>query len=78
MWSESCGHNLVLLQLILYKNSQVYPSMRRWGSCLKTSQHSIVVIIYLLLPINYIFFDSVSKILFKFFMYKSRRINISD
>ena len=43
------------------------------GSCLKTGQHSIFVIIYLLLPIKYLFFDSVSKILFKFFMHESRR-----
>ena len=37
------------------------------GSCLKTGQHSIFVIlyIYLLLPIKYIFYDSVSKILFR-------------
>ena len=33
------------------------------GSCLKTGQHSIFAIIYLLLPIN---LDSVSKILFNF------------
>ena len=30
------------------------------GSCLKTGQHLISVIIYLLLPIKYIFFDPVS------------------
>ena len=39
------------------------------GSCLKTGQHLIFVIIYLLLPIKCIFLDSVSKILFK--LYKS-------
>ena len=38
------------------------------GSCLKTGQHFIFVIIYLLLPINCIIFDSVSKILFSFFI----------
>ena len=38
------------------------------GSCLKTGQHSIFVIIYLLLPINFIIFVSVSKILFNFFI----------
>ena len=35
------------------------------GSCLKTGQHFIFIILYLLLLIKYIFFDSVSKILFK-------------
>ena len=39
-----------------------------WGSCLKTGQHFIFVIIYLLLPINCIILDSVSKILFNFFI----------
>ena len=38
------------------------------GSCLKTGQHSIFVIIYLLLLINCIILDSVSKILFHFFI----------
>ena len=38
------------------------------GSCLKTGQHFIFVIIYLLLPIKYIIFDSVSKILFNFLL----------
>ena len=38
------------------------------GSCLKTCQHFIFVIIYLLLPINCIIFDSVSKILFIIFL----------
>ena len=46
------------------------------GSCLRKGQHSIFVIIYLLLHIKNIFFDSVSKILFNFFMYKNRRWNI--
>ena len=36
------------------------------GSCLKAGQHFIFVIIYLLLPINCIILDSVSKILFNF------------
>ena len=40
-------------------------AMQTMGSCLKTSQHFIFVILYLLLPIKYIFFDSVSKILIK-------------
>ena len=44
-----------------------------FGSSLKTGQHSIFVIIYLLLPINYIYLDAVSKILSKFVMYRSRR-----
>ena len=48
------------------------------GSCLKIGQHSIFVIIYLLLPIEYFFFYSVSEILFKFLIYKSRRWNILD
>ena len=38
------------------------------GSCLKTGQHSIFVIIYLLLPIKCTSFYSVSKILLKFFI----------
>ena len=38
------------------------------GSCLKTGQHFIFLIIYLLLPINCIILDSVSKILFNFFL----------
>ena len=38
------------------------------GSCLKTGQHFIFAIIYLLLPIKYIIFDSVSTILFIFFI----------
>ena len=38
------------------------------GSCLKTGQHFNFVIIYLLLPIKCIIFDSVSKILFIFFI----------
>ena len=37
-------------------------------SCLKTGQHFIFVIIYLLLPIKCISFYSVSKILFRFFI----------
>ena len=47
------------------------------GSCLKTGQHSIFVIIYPLLPIKCIIFVSVSKILFIFFIannnYDSRK-----
>ena len=43
-------------------------SLRTIGSCLKTGQHFIFVIIYLLLPIKCIIFDSVSKILFIFFL----------
>ena len=39
---------------------------KSFGSCLKTGQHFIFVIIYLLLPIKCIIFDSVSKILFNF------------
>ena len=38
------------------------------GSCLKTGQHFIFVIIYLLLPIKCIIFHSVSKILFIFLL----------
>ena len=38
------------------------------GSCLKAGQHFIFVIIYLLLPINCIILDTVSKILFNFFI----------
>ena len=38
------------------------------GSCLKTGQHFIFVIIYLLLPIKCIIFESVSKILFIFLL----------
>ena len=38
------------------------------GSCLKTGQHSIFVIINILLPIKCIIFDSVSKILFIFLL----------
>ena len=45
---------------------------------LKTGQHSIFAIIYLLLHIKYKFFDSLSKILFNFFMYKYQRWNILD
>ena len=41
---------------------------RDWGSSLKTGQHFIFVIIYQLLPIKCIIFDSVSKILFIFFL----------
>ena len=54
----------------------------RVGSCLKTGQHFIFVIIYLLLPINCIILDSVSKILFNFFIannnnYDSNNENIA-
>ena len=44
---------------------------KKKGSCLKTGQHFIFVIIYLLLPIKciiFVIFDSVSKILFIFFI----------
>ena len=37
------------------------------GSCLKTGQHSIFVIIHLFLPIIFFYFYSVSKILFQIF-----------
>ena len=52
------------------------------GSCLKTGQHFIFLIIYLLLPINCIILDSVSKILFNFFIannnnYDSNNENIA-
>ena len=40
---------------------------KKSGSCLKTGQHSIFVIIYLLLTIKCIIFDTVSKILFFFY-----------
>ena len=40
-------------------------AMQTIGSCLKTGQHFIFVILYLLLLIKYIFFYSVSKILIK-------------
>ena len=41
----------------------------KYGSCLKTGQHFIfVIIIYLLLPIKCIILDSVSKILFIFLL----------
>ena len=43
-------------------------AQRRTGSCLKTGQRFIFVIIYLLLPIKCIIFDSVSKILFNFLL----------
>ena len=52
----------------------------RDGSCLKTGQHFIFVIKYLLLPINCIILDSVSKILFNFFIannYDSNNENIA-
>ena len=51
------------------------------GSCLKTGQHFIFVIIYQLLPIKSIIFVSVSKILFIFFIannnYDSNNENIA-
>ena len=52
------------------------------GSCLKTGQHFIFVIVYLLLPINCTILDSVSKILFHFFIannnnYDSNNENIA-
>ena len=57
------------------------PRYRDLGSCLKTGQHFIFVIIYLLLPIKCIIFDSVSKILFNFFIdtnnYDSNNENIA-
>ena len=43
-------------------------TVAREGSCLKTGQHFIFVIIYLLLSIKCIILDSVSKILFNFFI----------
>ena len=46
------------------------------GSCLKTGQHFIFVILYLLLLIKYIFFDALSKILFNFFMYKQQKFDL--
>ena len=50
--------------------SEVCPALLKHfrGSCLKTGQHFIFLIMYLLLPINCIIFDSVSKILFNFFI----------
>ena len=48
------------------KNSVTTPEFS--GFCLKTGQHFIFVIIYLLLPINCIILDSVSKILFNFLL----------
>ena len=56
----------------------LYKSNYELGSCLKRGQHFNFAIIYLLQPIKYTFFDSVSTILFKFFMYKSRRCDILD
>ena len=58
------------------------PLCKGGGSCLKTGQHFIFVIIYLLLPINCIILDSVSKILFNFFIannnnYDSNNENIA-
>ena len=54
---------------------------RDFGSCLKTGQHIIFVIIYLLLNINYVLFYPVSKILFNFYAspssgeaYRNRRL----
>ena len=63
----------VCLSVLRVKKSLL---LRQYGSCLKTGQHSIFVIIYLLLTIKYLFFDSVSKIPFNFFMQESRRWNI--
>ena len=56
--------------------------IEKGGSCLKTGQHFIFVIIYLLLPINCIILDSVSKILLNFFIannnnYDSNNENIA-
>ena len=49
------------------------------GSCLKAGQHFIFVIIYLLLPINCIILDSVSKILlFNFFMANNNNYDDSN
>ena len=48
---------------------------KQMGSCLKTGQHFIFVILDLLLLIKYIFFDSVSKILFTLFMYKQQKFD---
>ena len=48
-----------------------FPPPLSWtglGSCLKTGQHFIFVIIYLLLPIKCLIIYSVSKILFNFFL----------
>ena len=48
------------------------------GSCLKTGQHFIFAIINLLLPVKCIIFDSVSKILFIFFMANYYDSNIEN
>ena len=47
---------------------QIFVVVQVNGSCLKTGQHFIFLIIYLLLPIKCIIFDSVSKILFNFLL----------
>ena len=56
--------------MMLLKEIEHTTGIIEMASCLKTGQHSIVVIIYLLLPIKYILFDFVSMILFNFFMHK--------
>ena len=45
------------------------------GSCLKTGQHLFCNFIFITAYKIYIF-DSISKILFKFFMYKSQRYDL--
>ena len=73
---------LTSLPLILSECLAVHHGHHENGSCLKTGQHFIFVIIYLLLPINCIILDSVSKILFNLFIannnnYDSNNENIA-
>ena len=55
--SNICGHTNIRALCLLFRTIKN-------GSCLKTGQHSIFVIIYQLLLIKCIIFDFVSKILF--------------
>ena len=67
-------HYLLIFLIESFKNMEFdFDLCNLFGSCLKTGQPNIFVIVYLLLHIKYIFFDSVSKILFNFFRYKNRR-----
>ena len=80
--SNHCLPGSNLLALIVARLYKIMSEQTFRGSCLKTGQHFIFVIIYLLLPINCIILDSVSKILFNFFIannnnYDSNNENIA-
>ena len=70
-----CGHPQTSHSFLhgALKNINLTTELALVGSCLKTGQHLIFFNYIFITADIYIFFDSVSKILFKIFMYKSQR-----